>query len=148
MSARWPLFAAGFAAGIFSDDAQPGFTYGFGAAALLAIVLTLSLPAGTGTGWRGGSRSLPPQARWRRHGATCSTRSAKERQTRSSGAQATGGVLGGSLGYMAFDIAALGLCFIGLGHAPGFGVLVFAYLIGQLGGLFLCPAGSAGQRVA
>jgi uncharacterized protein (TIRG00374 family) len=56
------------------------------------------------------------------------------------------GVLGGSLGYMAFDIAALGFCFAGLGHSPSFGVLVFGYLIGQLGGLLPLPGGIGGTE--
>jgi uncharacterized protein (TIRG00374 family) len=55
-------------------------------------------------------------------------------------------VLAGSLGYMAFDVAALAFCFEGLGHSPSFGVLVFAYLIGQLGGLLPLPGGVGGTE--
>jgi uncharacterized protein (TIRG00374 family) len=55
-------------------------------------------------------------------------------------------VLSGSFGYMAFDIAALGFCFLALGHSPDFGVLVFAYLVGQLGGLLPLPGGIGGTE--
>jgi uncharacterized protein (TIRG00374 family) len=47
----------------------------------------------------------------------------------------------GSFGYMAFDIAALGFCFIAVGHQPSFGVLVWGYLIGQLAGIIPIPGG-------
>lgn len=141
------LFAAGFAVGIFRGDAQPGFTYGFGGAALLAIALTLSLPA-----WHG---------RWverREPLAADAGRLARAwRQVADALGEGTsdsivllrgrpGGVLTGSIGYMAFDIAALGFCFLGLGHSPGFGVLVFAYLVGQLGGLLPLPGGIGGTE--
>jgi uncharacterized protein (TIRG00374 family) len=42
---------------------------------------------------------------------------------------------------MAFDIAALGFCFIAVGHQPSFGVLVWGYLIGQLAGIIPIPGG-------
>ena len=45
---------------------------------------------------------------------------------------------------MAFDIATLGLCFRAFGYTPPFAVLVFAYLIGQLGGLLPIPGGIGG----
>jgi uncharacterized protein (TIRG00374 family) len=45
---------------------------------------------------------------------------------------------------MGFDIATLGAAFAAFGHAPGFGVLVFAYLVGQLGGLLPLPGGIGG----
>jgi uncharacterized protein (TIRG00374 family) len=56
------------------------------------------------------------------------------------------GVLAGSIGYMAFDIAALGFAFEAVGHSPRFGVLVFGYLIGQLGGLLPIPGGIGGTE--
>jgi uncharacterized protein (TIRG00374 family) len=60
--------------------------------------------------------------------------------------QRTFGVLGGSFGYMGFDLAALGACFLALGHPPGLGILVLAYLIGQLGGLVPLPGGVGGTE--
>jgi uncharacterized membrane protein YbhN (UPF0104 family) len=50
----------------------------------------------------------------------------------------------GSVGYMAFDIAALAAAFAAFGGAPRVGPLVFAYVIGQLGGLIPLPGGIGG----
>jgi uncharacterized membrane protein YbhN (UPF0104 family) len=141
------LFATGFAAGIFGHDAQPSFTYAFGGAALLAIAITLSLPVWY-SHWLARRSPLPAGAgrlrRAGRHvvdalgeGAADSILLLRRRP---------GGVLAGSLGYMAFDIATLGFCFLGFGHSPSFGVLVFGYLIGQLGGLLPLPGGIGGTE--
>jgi len=54
------------------------------------------------------------------------------------------GVVVGSMGYMAFDIVALGAAFLAFGYSPGLGVLVVAYLVGQLGGLLPLPGGIGG----
>jgi uncharacterized protein (TIRG00374 family) len=54
------------------------------------------------------------------------------------------GVLVGSVGTMAFDIAVLGVSFRALGYSPAFGVLVMGYLIGQLGGNIPIPGGIGG----
>src|SRR5262249_59300365 len=51
------------------------------------------------------------------------------------------GVLIGSFGYLGFDILALCLCFVAVGHQPSFGVLVWGYLIGQLAGIIPIPGG-------
>src|SRR5205085_9225873 len=56
------------------------------------------------------------------------------------------GVLAGSFGYLAFDIAVLGVCFRAFGHSPSLGVLVIAYIIGQLGGLIPIPGGIGGTE--
>lgn len=54
-------------------------------------------------------------------------------------------VLVGAAGYVLFDVAMLGVCFraFGLGVPPA-GVLLLAYLIGQLGGLIPIPGGIGG----
>lgn len=141
------LFALGFALGIFGDDTTPDFTYAFGAAALLAIMIVLSvsvwyvhrldrrepLPAGAGRirrGWRHVVDALGD-------GTVDSVKLLRRRPV---------GVLVGSFGYMGFDIAALGFCFKAFGHSPDLGVLVFAYLIGQLGGLLPLPGGIGGTE--
>jgi uncharacterized membrane protein YbhN (UPF0104 family) len=50
--------------------------------------------------------------------------------------------IGGSLGYMAFDIGVLAACFAATGSTPPpVAVLVLAYTIGQLGGLIPLPGG-------
>jgi uncharacterized membrane protein YbhN (UPF0104 family) len=50
----------------------------------------------------------------------------------------------GAMGYLAFDIAALIAAFAAFGGGPPLGPLVFAYVIGQLGGLLPLPAGLGG----
>jgi uncharacterized membrane protein YbhN (UPF0104 family) len=51
-------------------------------------------------------------------------------------------ILVGAAGYMLFDVAVLGVCFHAFGNeVPPGGVLLLAYLIGQLGGLIPIPAG-------
>ena len=58
------------------------------------------------------------------------------------------GVVVGSFGYMAFDIAALGFAFAAVGHVPPVGTLVLGYLIGQLGNLIPIPGGVGGTEGA
>jgi uncharacterized protein (TIRG00374 family) len=50
----------------------------------------------------------------------------------------------GSIGYMSFDIAALAASFEAFGIAPSLLVFIFAYVIGQLGGLVPLPGGIGG----
>ena len=64
-------------------------------------------------------------------------------------APATPADLVGAAGYMLFDVAMLGVCFEAFGRdAPPAGVLLMAYLIGQLGGLIPIPAASAASTAA
>ena len=54
-------------------------------------------------------------------------------------------ILFGAAGYMLFDVAMLGVCFIAFGNdVPPVGVLLVAYIIGQLGGLIPIPGGFGG----
>jgi uncharacterized membrane protein YbhN (UPF0104 family) len=53
-------------------------------------------------------------------------------------------VIGGALGYLAFDIAALAAAFHAFGGAPRAGDFLLAYVIGQLGGLVPVPGGVGG----
>jgi uncharacterized membrane protein YbhN (UPF0104 family) len=54
-------------------------------------------------------------------------------------------VVVGAAGYMLFDVAMLGVCFAAFGNdVPPAGVLLLAYLIGQLGGLIPIPGGIGG----
>jgi uncharacterized protein (TIRG00374 family) len=50
----------------------------------------------------------------------------------------------GSIGYMALDVAALAAAFAAFGSTPPFAAFVFAYVIGQLGGLIPLPGGIGG----
>ena len=54
------------------------------------------------------------------------------------------GVIGGAIGYMAFDLAALTAAFEAVGSAPPVGALALAYVVGQLGGLIPLPGGVGG----
>ncbi len=45
---------------------------------------------------------------------------------------------------MCFDVAALGAAFAALGSLPPIGVLLLAYVLGQLGGLLPLPGGVGG----
>jgi uncharacterized membrane protein YbhN (UPF0104 family) len=54
-------------------------------------------------------------------------------------------ILLGAVGYMLFDVAMLGVCFAAFGNdVPPAGVLLVAYLIGQLGSLIPIPGGIGG----
>ena len=54
-------------------------------------------------------------------------------------------ILVGGAGYMLFDVAMLGACFAAFGNdVPPVGVLLVAYIIGQLGGLIPIPGGIGG----
>jgi uncharacterized membrane protein YbhN (UPF0104 family) len=139
------VFALLFAAGILSGDSAPAFTYGFAAAGVVATAAVLALP---GLIHR---RSAPHAAPV---GKTGRVRSALRHLRDALGDGVTDavllvrersfGVLAGAFGYMAFDIAALGACFEAFGYFPPVGVLVVAYLVGQLGGELPIPGGIGG----
>jgi uncharacterized membrane protein YbhN (UPF0104 family) len=52
--------------------------------------------------------------------------------------------IAGAIGYMAFDVAALGAAFAAFGSPPPIGSLIFGYVVGQLGGLIPLPGGIGG----
>ncbi len=53
-------------------------------------------------------------------------------------------VLLGAIGFMALDVAALGAAFWAIGGLPPAGILLLAYVLGQLGGLIPLPGGVGG----
>ena len=54
-------------------------------------------------------------------------------------------ILAGASGYMLFDVAMLGICFVAFGNdVPPVGVLLVAYILGQLGSLIPIPGGIGG----
>jgi uncharacterized membrane protein YbhN (UPF0104 family) len=54
-------------------------------------------------------------------------------------------IIAGASGYMLFDVAMLGVCFAAFGNdVPPAGVLLVAYIIGQLGSLIPIPGGIGG----
>jgi uncharacterized membrane protein YbhN (UPF0104 family) len=139
------LFAALFAAGAFPSD-RNGITYAFGAAGLVATVLVIfGLP-------RLRRREAPivvgpPGLRNRFAAATSFARNSLGDGVRDGlmlMRERPIAIFGGSFGVMGFDLAVLGVCFKAFGQAPGLGVLVVAYLIGQLGGNIPVPGGVGG----
>jgi uncharacterized membrane protein YbhN (UPF0104 family) len=141
------LFAVAFALGILGDDEQPALTYGFAGAAVAGIAFTLVLPTLTGR-YAGRRESLPADAGRVRVVARRGIEALGEgvRDAVSLLRQRQAGVLAGSFGYMAFDIAVLGVCYRAFGDSPSLGVLVVAYIIGQLGGLLPIPGGIGGTE--
>jgi uncharacterized membrane protein YbhN (UPF0104 family) len=138
------LFALLYAVGVLENDPNPALTYAFGAASLLATVVVLALPLlltrNPGM-WQpaDGSGRIAAALHFLRYSLGQGIRDAVLLLKRRSI-----GVLVGSVGTMAFDIAVLGLSFKALGHSPPFGVLVLGYLIGQLGGNLPIPGGIGG----
>lgn len=139
------LFAIGFATGVLSGNKAPWFTYGFAIASVVGIVLILCLPVIRDRLVKRRKPGAEKKGRFHRWA------------TKGIDALADGvldtiwlirdrpiGVLGGALGYMAFDIVGIGLCFKAFGYFPPVGVLVAGYLIGQLGGLIPLPGGIGG----
>ena len=53
-------------------------------------------------------------------------------------------VVAGAIGYMFLDVAALGAAFAAVATLPTIGVLLLAYVLGQLGGLLPVPGGVGG----
>jgi uncharacterized protein (TIRG00374 family) len=137
------VFALLYLVGVLRHDRNAVLTYGFGLAAIIATAIVVSLPALL--------RSKPA--------AQASVRSGKFavaarflRQSLGEGIsdgllllrQRSIGVLAGSLGTLAFDLAVLWTCFRAFGSSPPLGVLVLGYLIGQLGGNIPIPGGIGG----
>jgi uncharacterized membrane protein YbhN (UPF0104 family) len=138
------LFAALYAVGVLHDNPNPALTYGFGAAALAATVVVLALPAvlaRKAPGARAARRSskLGGVIRFVRNALGQGIREGVD-LLRSGSI----GVLAGSIGTMAFDLAVLGACFAAFGYSPPLGVLALGYLIGQLGGNVPLPFGIGG----
>ncbi|HEY3728184.1 MAG TPA: lysylphosphatidylglycerol synthase transmembrane domain-containing protein [Solirubrobacteraceae bacterium] len=138
------LFAALYLLGVLGHDPNPTLTYSFGAAALIATTFVLALPT-----------VLAHQPLRRAPAARSDKLTSMLRLLRYSLAegvrdglmllrQRSLGVIAGSLGTAAFDLAVLGACFRAFGGSPPIGVLVLGYLIGQLGGNLPLPAGLGG----
>jgi uncharacterized membrane protein YbhN (UPF0104 family) len=137
------VFAALYAVGILQHDPNPVLTYLFGAGALLATVAVLLLPSLL-------VDRLPPPDKVRSGKLATVLRFIRRslgqgvRDGVSLLRQRSPGVLVGSLGTLAFDLAVLGACFKAFGYSPPLGVVVLGYLIGQLGGNLPVPGGIGG----
>jgi uncharacterized membrane protein YbhN (UPF0104 family) len=138
------VFAALFAVGVLQHDRDPALTYGFGIAALLATGFVVALPLllhpkDPSAGSNENSSRLATATRFARYSLALGVRDGISLlRARSIG------VLAGSLGLMAFDLAVLASMFRAFGVVPPFGILVLAYLIGQLGGNIPIPGGIGG----
>jgi uncharacterized membrane protein YbhN (UPF0104 family) len=138
------LFALLYLTGVLTNDRDPILTYGFGGAALVATALVIALPrllARHGEPAVAGAKPgrIARALRFIRDSLGLGIRDALHLL-----GQRSIGVLAGSIGTMAFDIAVLGVCFKAFGYSPSLGVLVMGYLIGQLGGNLPLPAGIGG----
>ena len=138
-------FASLYAVGALGEDPNPALTYAFGGLAVASVLAVLAIPVVL--------RGLPQRA---------SARGAAEgRIARAVGLvrrslvdgvpdavlllrRRSPGVLIGSFGTTAFDLAVLGAAFRAIGVSPPIGVLVLGYLIGMLGGNVPVPGGIGG----
>jgi uncharacterized membrane protein YbhN (UPF0104 family) len=131
-----------YAAGVLHRDRNAPLTYGVGAAALAALVITPALAAllrRETTAVRAGAGRLAAVLRFVRHSLAYGVRDGLRLLRHGSV-----GVVFGGLGTMGFDLAVLGVCFRAFGYAPPIGVLALGYLIGQLGGNLPVPGGIGG----
>ncbi|MDQ3677613.1 MAG: flippase-like domain-containing protein, partial [Actinomycetota bacterium] len=128
------------ALGILSGGDSLALTAGPAALAVLSIAAALSLPRVL----RGGRERRPD---------------GRLTHLIASGSAALGGgisdarelvrsrnplAIGGAVGYMTLDVATLGAAFAAIGDVPPIGVLMLAYVLGQLGGLIPLPGGVGG----
>jgi len=136
------VFAALYAVGVFSPVEAAVVTYGFGAAALVAILIVAALPSFLKTTGEPDPSKTGRIAKGLHFARTSLAQGVSDAvlmvRHRSAGA------LLGTLGIVSFDLAVLGVCFRAFGHSPPFGVLVLGYLIGQLGGNLPTPGGIGG----
>ncbi len=135
------VFGTLLATGAFGGHARVAVSATFAALAVVAIVLVWLAP-------RPLSRVGEPPGAGRIRHVTARVAAILADGVRDTGAllrSRSPSVLGGSVGYMALDVAALAAAFAAFGSSPSFGVFVFAYTIGQLGGLIPLPGGIGGN---
>jgi uncharacterized membrane protein YbhN (UPF0104 family) len=136
------VFVLLYATGILNHDRNPPLTYVFGAAGVLASAIVIfGLP-----------RLRPPAASPTPGSGRIARGVWYVRDSLGRGVsdgllllfRRPVGILAGSFGVMAFDLAVLGVCFKAFGYSPAIGILVVGYLIGQLGGNLPIPGGIGG----
>jgi uncharacterized membrane protein YbhN (UPF0104 family) len=136
------LAGAAVATGVLSGETSLALAAVPAGLALLTIAAVLALP-----------RVLPDQPGPARAGAGRARRAvARAGATVADGVRDSvwllrsgrPSVIGGALGYLAFDIAALAAAFYAFGSAPAPGDFLLAYVVGQLGGLVPLPGGVGG----
>ena len=129
------------ALGILAGGGSLAFTAGPALGAAVAIALVLALPRllGRGAGGRPRTGRLGRALVWMRGALSGGVHDARL-LVRSGNPQ----IIGGAIGYMAFDVAALAAAFVAIGELPPLGVLLLAYVVGQLGNLIPLPGGVGG----
>ena len=127
------------ALGILAGGGSLAFTAGPAAAAALAIAVVLALPRLLRAAPRPRTGRVGRALVWMRGALSGGVRDARL-LVRSGNPQ----IIGGAIGYMAFDVAALAAAFAAIGHVPPVGVLLLAYVVGQLGNLIPLPGGVGG----
>ena len=140
------IVAALFTAGVLHGDTDVALTDVFGLAAVGGIALTLAIPY---LGTHLLPRHVLPADAGRVRQTIRHVRNAIGDGVRDSIillGRRTAGVLSGSFGYMAFDIAVMYACFRAFGTTPSAAIVILAYIIGQLGGLIPLPGGIGGTE--
>jgi glycosyltransferase 2 family protein len=142
------VLGCALAAGVLPGRGPLVLTWALGGLAIATIVLVAALPRILG-------RVGPARGRSREHDNRRVRAGRFARRiavTLSDGVQDTAlllrtrkpYVIFGAVGYMALDVAALAAAFAAFGATPPFAAFVFAYVIGQLGGLIPLPGGIGG----
>jgi uncharacterized protein (TIRG00374 family) len=142
------ILGCALAAGVLPGEGPLVLTWVLGGLAVAAIVLVALLPpilVRLGPDREGSSAPESRRERFRRLVRRAAV-------TLTDGVEDAGGLLRsrqpyaifGALGYMALDAAALAAAFAAFGTTPPFAAFVFAYVIGQLGGLIPLPGGIGG----
>lgn len=126
--------------GILSGGGSVLLTAGPAALAAISIVAALALPRVLPTGGADESssrlRRLTVSASVALSGGIDDSRAIVRSRNRLA--------IGGAVGYMLFDLAAISAAFAAIGDVPPIGVLMLAYVVGQLGGLIPLPGGVGG----
>ena len=134
------LIGAAMAVGLLGPDVSLWLTALPAAAAALSIVAVAALP-------RIGPGEQPdPDASRSRRWVAATRRAVIEGTVEAGKILRAGrpGVIGGSIGYWAFDNAVIWATFHAFGVSPPLTVILMGYLIGQLGGLLPIPGGIGG----
>ncbi len=134
------LIGAAMAVGLLGPDVSLWLTALPAVAAALSIVAVAALPR-IGPGEQPG-----PDASRSRRWVAATRRAVIEGTVEAGKILRAGrlGVIGGSIGYWAFDNAVIWATFHAFGVSPPLTVILMGYLIGQLGGLLPIPGGIGG----
>ncbi len=129
------------ALGVLAGGGSLALSAGPALAALVAIATVVALPRLLAS--RAGSKSRSGRA----GRVLASMRGALDGGIRDAGRLVRAHdpqVIGGAIGFMLLDVAALGAAFAAIGSLPPVGALLLAYVVGQLGGLIPLPGGVGG----